>query len=306
MVGMERDNVIEQLVSPVISGLHIAEYTLEFHTSGQNNDIVTIRTVPAGRELVLRFPRHPGAVVELAREVKLLEGLRGRLPVPIPDPISVNLGTQELGQVFMGYWKLPGEPLYLPLLDKTSHLSGTGARDHIAAQLGAFLVALHAIPLDACDSSLPVANDRVTWERMYADVRSKLFPAMRPDARREISVHFESYLEGVASSTWEPTLIHGDFGPSNILYDERTRELSGIIDWSSAGTGDPATDLAALIGPVSYGEDFAGALVSSYPTLAAELPRAHFYLGTFALQDALFGLETGDEQAYEAGMSQYR
>jgi aminoglycoside 2''-phosphotransferase len=142
---------------------------------------------------------------------------------------------------------------------------------------------------------------------MYADIRSKLFSAMRPDARREISMHYESYLDDtISSSSWEPTLIHGDFGPSNILYDESTRALSGIIDWSSAGSGDPATDLAALIGPVSYGEDFANALASSYPTLAAELPRARFYLGTFALQDALFGLETGDEQAYEAGMSQYR
>jgi aminoglycoside 2''-phosphotransferase len=192
------------------------------------------------------------------------------------------------------------------LLEPVTQLTGTGARDHIAAQLGAFLVALHAVPLYAFDPPVPVANDRATWERMYADVRSKLFPAMRPEARQEISVHFESYLEGAVSSSWEPTLIHGDFGPSNILYDESTRAVSGIIDWSSAGAGDPATDLAALIGPVSYGEDFADALVSSYPPLAAELPRARFYLGTFALQDALFGLETGDEQAYEAGMSQYR
>jgi aminoglycoside 2''-phosphotransferase len=306
MVGMERNKAIEQLISSVLSDLHIAEYTQEAQSSGQNNDVVTIRTAPAGSELVLRFPRHPVAVAELAHEVKLLEGLRERLPLAIPDPVCVNLSTQKPGQVFMGYWKLPGEPPYLPLLEKAIHLTGTGASDHIAAQVGAFLVALHAVPLDEFDPPLPVANQRATWERMYADVRSKLFAAMRPDARQKISLHFESYLEGAASSAWEPALIHGDFGPSNILYDKRTRSLSGIIDWSSAGAGDPATDLAALIGPVSYGEDFADALVSSYPALAAELPRARFYLGTFALQDALFGLETGDEQAYEAGMSQYR
>jgi aminoglycoside 2''-phosphotransferase len=300
------DNATRQLLSPLLSKLQIDEYTVEAQTtSGQNNDVMTIRTSPAGRELVLRFPRHTVAAQELAHEVKLLEGLRGRLPLPIPDPIPVDLSGQRPGQAYMGYWKLPGQPLYLPLLEQVTDQSGTGARDLIAAQLGAFLMALHAVPLDAFDSPVPVANDRTTWEGMYADIRSKLFSAMRPDARQEISVHFESYLEG-AESSWEPTLIHGDFGPSNILYDERHGSLSGIIDWSSAGAGDPATDLAALIGPVSYGEDFADALLSSYPTLAGELPRARFYLGTFALQDALFGLEVGDEQAYEAGMSQYR
>jgi aminoglycoside 2''-phosphotransferase len=300
------DNNIEQLLSPLLTKLHIADFTLQSHISGQNNDIVTIRTTPTGTELVLRFPRHTVAALELVQEVTILAGLRGRLPLPIPDPVSVNLGVQEPGQAYMGYWKLPGEPLSLPRLEQVSQVAGTGARDLIAAQLGAFLVALHAVPLDAFDSPVPVANDRSTWERMYADIRSKLYPAMRPDARQAISVHFEPYLEEAVSSSWEPTLIHGDFGPSNILYDERTGALGGIIDWSSAGAGDPATDLAALIGPVSYREDFADALLSSYPTLATELPRARFYLGTFALQDALFGLETGDEQAYEAGMSQYR
>jgi aminoglycoside 2''-phosphotransferase len=301
---MEPHHVIEQLISPLLPGLHLAEYTVESHISGQNNDVVTILTSPAGSELVLRIPRHPGAVVELGHEVTLLEGLRGRLPLPIPEPVYVNLGTQEVGRDFMGYWKLPGEPLYLPMLEAASRQAGT--TDRIAAQLGSFLVALHAVPLDTFDLPVPVANDRATWERMYAAIRSRLFPAMRPDARREISRHFESYLEDAASTSWEPTLIHGDFGPGNILYDDGTRALSGIIDWSSAGSGDPATDLAALIGPVSYGEDFAASLVSSYPTLAAELPRARFYLGTFALQEALFGLDTGDKQAYEAGMSPYR
>jgi aminoglycoside 2''-phosphotransferase len=295
-----------QLLSRLLSELHISDYTLEAHTRGQNNDVVTIRTSPPGRELVLRFPRHTNAALELAHEVKVLECLRGHLPLPIPDPVSVNLGVQEPGRASLGYWKLPGEPLSLALLEQVGRVAGTGARDHIAAQLGAFLVALHAVPLETFDPPVPLANDRSTWERMYTEVRARLFPAMRPEARQEILVHFESYLEDAVSSSWEPTLIHGDFGPSNILYDERTGAVSGIIDWSSAGSGDPATDLAALIGPVSYGEDFADALLASYPTLAAELPRARFYLGTFALQEALFGLETGDEQAYEAGIRQYR
>jgi aminoglycoside 2''-phosphotransferase len=302
---MDDDRAIKHRISPVLRELGIAEYSLQAQTSGQNNDVVTIRTVPAGAELVFRFPRHTGAVEELAREVTLLQSLRGRLPLPIPDPLYVDLRTLDPGQVLMGYRKLPGEPL--PRLEEGAiFLTGEYPQRRIADELGDFLVALHAVPLEDFDPPLYTSNERATWERMYADVRSKLFSAMRPDARQEVSVHFESYLDDSSSASWEPALIHGDFGPSNILYDERTEALSGVIDWSSAGIGDPATDLAALIGPVSFGESFAEVLASAYPPLASELPRARFYLGTFALQDALFGLDTGDARAYEAGISQYR
>ncbi len=36
------------------------------------------------------------------------------------------------------------------------------------------------------------------------------------------------------------------------------------------------------------------------------LSRARFYVGTFALQEALNGLEDGDQEAFENGIAQYR
>lgn len=42
-----------------------------------------------------------------------------------------------------------------------------------------------------------------------------------------------------------PVFMHGDLGPHNILVVGT--EVSGIVDWTSAGVGDPRVDLAALI-----------------------------------------------------------
>jgi hypothetical protein len=39
---------------------------------------------------------------------------------------------------------------------------------------------------------------------------------------------------------FQPVLRHGDFGPSNILFDATTRTISGIVDFGSAALGDPA------------------------------------------------------------------
>jgi aminoglycoside 2''-phosphotransferase len=297
---MASDGTLLQRIARALAHLDIQDYAVRATAHGQNNDIVTIQAT--GDELVFRFPRHPRAIEDLAREMMVLRALHGRLPLPIPQPVATSLDPPEPGGVFIGYWKLPGVPLTGELFQS---LPSEEAQQAIANQLGAFLTALHAIPLATFDPPL-AASDRATWEQMYSDVRTRLFRFMRPDARQQISAHFEMFLDDAASSAWEPTPIHGDFGTGNILYDPNAGMLSGVIDWSSAGLGDPAVDLAALIAPVSLGSDFAELLASSYPALASELPHAHFYVGTFALQEALFGLETGDSEAFEAGIASYR
>jgi aminoglycoside phosphotransferase (APT) family kinase protein len=39
-------------------------------------------------------------------------------------------------------------------------------------------------------------------------------------------------------------LIHGDFGPNNILFDPKTFDVTAVLDWEWARTGDPIVDLA--------------------------------------------------------------
>jgi aminoglycoside 2''-phosphotransferase len=98
-------------------------------------------------------------------------------------------------------------------------------------------------------------------------------------------------------------LIHGDFGTSNLLYDAAARRITGVIDFDGAGPGDPATDIAALM---SYGDDFMSLLVDEYPVSEGLLARARLYRGTFALQEALFGIEHGDSDAFDVGIEEYR
>jgi aminoglycoside phosphotransferase len=41
-----------------------------------------------------------------------------------------------------------------------------------------------------------------------------------------------------------PVIVHGDFGPQNMLFDLGNDEVSGIVDWESAHRGDQVEDLA--------------------------------------------------------------
>ena len=39
-------------------------------------------------------------------------------------------------------------------------------------------------------------------------------------------------------------LLHGDFGPQNMLFDEGTLHMQALVDWEFTHAGDPVEDLA--------------------------------------------------------------
>jgi aminoglycoside phosphotransferase len=39
-------------------------------------------------------------------------------------------------------------------------------------------------------------------------------------------------------------LVHGDFGPNNLLLDDRAQAVTAVLDWEWAHAGDPVEDLA--------------------------------------------------------------
>ena len=125
---------------------------------------------------------------------------------------------------------------------------------------------------------------------------------MRPDARAWVRHHFEAFLNAPCLHAFRPALRHGDFGPSNILYDPGAQMITGIIDFGFAGLGDPAADIAAVS---CYGAPFFERLYSAYPGTESMLERARFYQGTFALQEALHGFLDDDKEAFESGIAGY-
>lgn len=98
-------------------------------------------------------------------------------------------------------------------------------------------------------------------------------------------------------------LKHGDFGTTNILFDLPRQMISGILDFGGAGLGDPAYDFAGLLS--SYGEAFLQRCIMTYPEIEAFWDRIIFYQGTFALLEALFGIENHDQAAFESGIANY-
>jgi len=297
-------------VSGVAAG-QVATCLRHIHNTYPHLVVGSVRVEPAGQRsntliinetIVFRFPRTLVGVQTLPIEASILRTIRGRLPLATPELAYENLGTQQVGTTFIGYPRIAGEPLWRhTLLMQDDHRQRA-----LAAQLACFLQALHSVSVDALPGELPVQDGRDQWADLYGRIHDKLFPLMRSDRCEMVAQHFESYLDEMGSFAYQPALRHGDFGPSNILFDAASGTISGIVDFGSAGLGDPAVDVAGLIGPVGFGETLVGTFSAFYPRMQALLPRARFYLGTFALQEALWGLEHGDAAAFASGIAAYR
>ncbi|BDP42060.1 6'-aminoglycoside N-acetyltransferase [Deinococcus aetherius] len=254
--------------------------TLDFNQDGMVNDVVVVNG-----EVVCRFGKHPWAAEALRQEARVLALAREYTSMRTPE-------FEHLEPEFVTYRFLPGEPLTRNLLLWLS----PEARRAVLADLVTFLRQMHHIPRAAVEAAGLQASDafrtREDWSALLAQAEEHLFPLLMRHQRAWLLGHFAPVLEDTLDLNPTPRLIHGDLGVYHVLFDPDARRLAGVIDFGTAGLGDPATDLAVLLS--NYGESLVGEVLPAYPELTDHLDRARFWAGTLEVQWALAGLVHGD------------
>ncbi len=291
---MNKQETYLQSIQKAYPNLDIA--SVEFNTQGQNSDVVVIN-----KEFIFRFPKYSHVLEGLKTETAILRSIQGCVTLAVPAPMFINLELETLGEAFVGYRLIPGEPLWQ---ETFRMIDSKEVVRRLAGQVAAFLKALHSVAVEeVLRSKLPMHDTYEESADIYARIQEKLFGYMRPDTREWATGHFEGFLNDVSNFEHEPVLKHGDFGPSNILFDKERQAVTGIIDFGSSGMGDPAYDFAGLLS--GYGEGFVECCGDVYPEVKVYMKRIRFYQKTFALLEGLFGVENGDEEAFKAGLEKY-
>jgi len=257
---------------------------------GQNHAVVDTG------ELIVRVVRYPtpANLARLAREAALLQTLANRLPAPVPVPVRLALDAHAGEPAYIAYRRLPG----VPLSRQTYAMASAPVRDVAARDLGRFLRALHASAPRVAGLDLPRPSPVDTWGSLSDKVRRLVAPQLPTAVATAVAQHFDDFLASAADLPPDDALVHGDFGTSNLLWHPETGRITAVLDFSEAHVGDRAVDLAAL--EASFGGDVLAR--AGYALDPGARHRVAFYQGTFALQDAVFGLETGDEAAASAGL----
>ncbi len=212
--------------------------------------------------------------------VKLIEPYVG-LNVPEFDLIEDD---------FVSYPYIPGKPL----LRNDIVILIDSEQDKLAQQLAQFLKEMHTLPEGVWTEHeigpSDVNRNRDVWCKLYEDIQEQLFPHMMSHAIELVRRHFEPVISDRLSMEYQPALINGDMGAYHILYDSAQKMINGVIDFGTAGVGDPAADLACML--YYYGENFVQRMNKFYPELNEAIDRARFWAGTFELQCALGGIRT--------------
>jgi aminoglycoside phosphotransferase (APT) family kinase protein len=147
---------------------------------------------------------------------------------------------------------VPGESLPRRILREERFAR---ARDGLAAQCGALLARLHALPVESVPGL--AAMDPIERCRAVLDNLHAAHPAFELVLRR---------LELTRPDPRPTSIVHGDFRLGNLLIDEHG--VTAVLDWELVHLGDPLEDLGYLCVPAwRFGGKLPVAGVGAYETL---------------------------------------
>ncbi|MBV7336652.1 phosphotransferase [Chloroflexi bacterium TSY] len=251
-----------------------------------NQDGMVNVSVIVNQERVFRFPREEWGIDLLRNEMNALDLVQNYVDIPIPN---WDYRTDEM----ISYPFIPGDPL---LTDDILRMSKR-EKDAVAEKLATFLKQMHEIPMSEVYATNIQPSDTVRtiddWLQLYEEVQEYLFPLMWEDGREWVRRHFAPLVANHSFMDHEPIFMNGDLATYHLLFDRQINAFNGIIDFGTAGIGDPAADFCTIIN--QYGESFLRRMSRTYPEIREHIDRSRFWAGTLELQWVLRGLQRDDK-----------
>jgi aminoglycoside 2''-phosphotransferase len=233
----------------------------------------------------------------LRQEAEALDLMRRYVDMPVPD-------WDYRSDQMVSYPLIPGDPL---LTDDVLRMS-ENEKDALAKTLAVFLKQVHSIPIAEIEAAKidrsASARSMDDWLQLYRDVQEHLFPLMWADGRAWVKRHFAPLLANPAFMDYEGCFVIGDLATYHLLFCPQTKLLNGVIDFGTAGIGDPAVDFAAIIN--QYGETFLRRMNLTYSEIREHIGRARFRAGAVELQWVLRGIQRGENDMFVVHLGRAR
>lgn len=217
---MSRAKRLDRLIATHFPGAQLSSF--ETLTGGVSADVTRLDMIlPGGgtRSVVLREhgDRHDGH--ELATEFAVLQAVHAA-GLAVPEPLACD----DSGSLLDNPW------LLMEFIEGSTEIPSDEVNARIDA-MAEHLFGINTTPIDQLPGlprvtdPVPELLDWLSADPQWDDLRARL--------------------AGLADTDYsgEPVLIHGDFWPQNVLWDE-SGSIKAVIDWEDACIGDPNADVA--------------------------------------------------------------
>ena len=263
-------------------GLELDPARVHLNESGLDYRVAYARDA-TGTDWVLRIPRRADLATGAQAEALLLDLVRDRISPAVPQ---WRVHTEDL----IAYPLLPGQPgLAIDDGEVTWHVDV--ASQPFAQAYGHLVGQLHQVPREeVAAAGLPTPTIAEVRDARAADLARVAEAFTIAPGLRE---RWENWLADGSGWPEHTVFTHGELYHAHLLVsDEAT--ITGVLDWTTAGIGDPAKDLMFQAGQAppeafaTFLAAYAEAGGQTWPGLAAHCAELLAFgpvdYGSFALQ----------------------
>jgi macrolide phosphotransferase len=237
--GMARSHLtLAALATAAVADLDVTRASRHGSETGGDFDSALVHG-RAGEHCIVRVPRSQRAEAEQSADLVALRalsaGVRGRLSFDVP----AYRGQAPIGRTRgIVYDVVPGEHLSISRLTATSDLP---------TALGRAVAAIHSLPTSfVTDAGLTSHTPFEAMRSSAALVDRAASTRLLPAALLE---RWEAAIQDSVLWQFQPTVVNGSLDAGSVLVLGDT--VSGVLGWHELQVGDPARDLAWLLGAPS-------------------------------------------------------
>ena len=277
--------------------LDLAEEGITFNEAGLDYRVAFgHEDSEAAQQWVLRIPRRDDVAAALGEERAILDFVRPRLSVAVPD---WRISTDEL----IAYPLLPGFP-GLTLDDAGEPLWNVDTESEAYADSLARVVAeLHTLDTEQAHAAGVPHEDpaqvRARWRADLERVRAEFVVS------DDLVGGWEAWLADDGLWPQSTVFTHGELYPAHLLLDEH-EDIVSVLDWTTARVSDPVVDFAFHC-MISSAEIFERTVARYTELTGREEPRlaerCASLLAASPLSHGLYALATGLEEHRAAAAS---
>jgi aminoglycoside phosphotransferase (APT) family kinase protein len=233
------------------SGPGYDDFSFERPTAGHQGEVFLVTLTHRGEEyeVVVKF-QTDGDDAAFAIEPYLHEYVADRTDVPVPRILVYQADPELDVPPYFVTERVEGHNLAESLAQLEPD-----RRERVVEQAGRILGDMHAEIAFEGFGRLGLENDRLVvenltwdWRGFFRDIVEGYIDNLASSPFDDLQETARGYMDesiGVIPSEGVPRLIHDDFRPANMLFDEASSDpISAVLDWQFALAGDPAYHIA--------------------------------------------------------------